>query len=114
MAHLHFGVGRQDTVRSIVTGLTDDTGSDLFQELRKGSTAGGEGRICRWRPRAVGQGDEGADASGAAADSCEEEDGEEDEGVSSDAAMYWMPDALMVSKCARGTTGLQEGGGAGS
>jgi anaphase-promoting complex subunit 2 len=62
--------GRPDTVRAIVTGLTDDSSSELFQELRKG---GGEGR---WRPRAQdwgedvdddGKGEGGADAAAAAA-----------------------------------------------
>ena len=87
-----------------MTGLTDDTSSDLFQELRKGSAAGGEGRGWRWRPRTVSQGDEGADAGGAAGDSDGEEDGEEDQGGNGDAAMYWMPDALMV--CGRVRDGM--------
>lgn len=31
---------RQDTVRCIVTGLTDDSSSELFQELRRQGGAG--------------------------------------------------------------------------
>jgi len=90
--------GRPDTVRSIVTGLTDDTGSDLFHELRKGSAAGAEGRGWRWRPRAVGQGDGEGGGEGAAADSDGEEEGDEEEG-GTEAAMYWMPDALLPGPC---------------
>ena len=43
-----------EQVRCIVTGLTHDTTSDLFQELRKGSLAAGGGGG-GWRPRHMGQ-----------------------------------------------------------
>ena len=89
--------GRQDTVRCIVTGLTDDTGSDLFQELRKGTAAGGEGRGWRWRPRAMWQEEAGATVDGAA-DSDGDDEVEED-GAHSEAAMRWTPDALQPGPC---------------
>lgn len=72
---------RQDTVRCIVMGLTDDTSSELFEELRKSGAEEG-----RWRPKQADW-DEGAD------------DEEDDDCLArvanpGSAASQWMPEPI--------------------
>lgn len=74
---------RQDTVRCIVMGLTDDTSSELFEELRKSGADSG-----RWRPKQADW-DEGADDE-------EDEDCLACVANPGAAACQWMPEPIVA------------------